>query len=136
MQYRWLKQEIKQNRERVQELRREMEDFGTAGIVQTSSTEWPYVKHSVTLHGEATEFGEMQAEMKILRAQRNRLQAQVRRIERYIANINDAELRRILTLRYLYGPVKMSWEAVTRKMGPGYTAEALKKRDQRHFRKH
>lgn len=53
-------------------------------------------------------------------------------IETFIVDIEDSEVRRILTFRYVDD---LSWNQVARAMGPGYTADACRKKHKRFLTK-
>lgn len=62
-----------------------------------------------------------------------RLYAQQARIERYIADIDDPLVRRIMVARYIEC---QSWEGVARKLGGRNTAESVRKICERWFKSH
>ena len=55
------------------------------------------------------------------------------RLEHYIASIDDSNIRRMFTLRFVE---RMSWDRVSAGMGAGYGVDAVKKTVYRYIRQH
>lgn len=58
---------------------------------------------------------------------------QSRRINEYILQIEDAQLRRIMYLRFIEG---LTWRQIANRIGGGNTEDAVRKRCNRYVRKH
>jgi len=67
----------------------------------------------------------------------NRLEAELlkrgRRVEEFIAGINEARKKRIFILRYIDG---MSWNEVAENMGPGNSPDAVRMEHNRYVKKY
>ena len=86
--------------------------------VSGSSPDPPFVQHTVSIRGVP------------LTERRLRLERQKAEIERFVEDIQDAGLRRIITYRALRG---LTWGQVAAKMGWRYSEAGVKKRYQRFF---
>ena len=84
----------------------------TKDSVKGSMAEHPYIEHTVIVSG----VDEQQAERLCRQLQRklNRIQEEVEAMEQWLDEVDDAEMRTILRLRYRNG---VSWQGVALQMG-------------------
>lgn len=114
--------------EQYPDICRELEDVErklhqpVSDTVSGSGNEFPFTQHTITIHG---------VQPKLIK-QRDHLQAQKEEIERFMQNLPNSKLRRIVDYRVVKG---MSWEQVAAKMGHRETAWGVKSRYYRIFEK-
>ncbi len=107
----------------IDEIRDRLNKNTVHGTVTGSDSEFPYVKHCISVGGvEETE--RSKRDMLLIQ----RLERQKREIECFVHNIPDSITRRIFTYRYIDGRVKPSWQWIAFKIGGGNSADAVKKR--------
>ena len=107
----------------IDEIRDRLNKNTVHGTVTGSDSEFPYVKHCISVGGvEETESSKR--DMLLIQ----RLERQKRGIEYFVHNIPDSITRRIFTYRYIDGKVKPSWQWIAFKIGGGNSADAVKKR--------
>lgn len=110
------KEELEQYRSivaEIDEIRERLNKNTVHGTVTGSDSEFPYVKHCITVGG-FEQSSDVQRSM--IRIQK--LECRKRAIEDFIENILDSELRRIIIYKYIKGPYKVTWMAVVKKMYP------------------
>ena len=119
------KKDLSQYRSIVAELEEVNAAIKAAKIHETvrgSDTEFPYVKHTVSVSG--AEDSDENVKLLIYRAQ---LEREKRRIEEFVNGIEDIELRRIFHYRYIGGREKMSWQRIAFKIGASDESTPRKK---------
>ena len=90
-QYRSLKAEIEELAEQIQMLE-------SSDIVQGSDKEFPYIKHNFKV-----ETAECDRTRELLRKELQLLKTEYRKLNEFINNIADSEIRRIFRYRYIEG---------------------------------
>jgi hypothetical protein len=70
---------------------------------------------------------------RLLRDRLNRSVAEYRRLNQYIAGVDDSMMRQILTLRYIHG---LSWVQVAHRIGGGNTEDSVRMAHNRYLRSH
>ena len=90
-QYRSLKVEIEELAEQIQMLE-------SSDIVQGSDREFPYIKHNMKV-----ETAECDRTRELLRKELQLLKTEYRKLNEFINNIADSEIRRIFRYRYIEG---------------------------------
>lgn len=106
----------------IDEIRDRLNKHTVHGTVTGSDSEFPYVKHSISVGG-VVETEDNQRDMLLI----HRLEKQKREIEDFVHSIPDSITRRIFTYRYLDGRVKPSWQWIAFKIGGGNSADAVRK---------
>lgn len=106
----------------IDEIRDRLNKNTVHGTVTGSASEFPYVKHCISVGG-ITETEKNQRDMLLIR----NLELQKQDIEQFIHNIPDSVTRRIFTYRYIDGKVKPSWQWIAFKIGGGNSADAVRK---------
>lgn len=96
----------------IDEIRDRLNKNTVHGTVTGSDSEFPYVKHSITVGG-ITETESNQRDMLLI----HRLEKQKREIEDFVHSIPDSITRRIFTYRYLDGKIRPSWQWIAFKIG-------------------
>ncbi|NDO19946.1 hypothetical protein FMM68_09790 [Lachnospiraceae bacterium MD329] len=95
----------------IDEIRDRLNKNTVHGTVTGSDSEFPYVKHCISVGGvEETE--RSKRDMLLIQ----RLERQKREIECFVHNIPDSITRRIFTYRYIDGRVKPSWQWIAFKI--------------------
>lgn len=134
-QYRKISKEIQLLREQLAEQEKELNQIKAYGVVRGSSPTFPYVLHDIPVQGGESGNRALRAEYRLtIRHIKQRLrerQRELRRLDNYIASIEDAELRQIFMLRYVF--TNCSWLQIARKMGENYTAEGIRARHNRYL---
>ena len=86
--------------------------------------------------GNADKVGDMAVEMAdtetIIKGKLAEIQIQRKKIVEYIAGIEDSEERQIIFYRCVSC---MDWTQIAKEMGEGYSADAIKQKYYRHFKK-
>lgn len=125
------KEELKQYRSIVAELNEANDRINSNtvhGTVTGSDSEFPYVKHCISVSGvEPTHISDI--------VLRQRLERQKNKIELFVAGILDSETRRIFRYRYIDGTVMPSWQWIAFQIGGGNTADGVRKRVNRFLKK-
>jgi hypothetical protein len=112
----YLNREIEQDKRKLAEL----ESAVTSGVAKITGL--PHVTGISDKVGDyAVEIAELR---EIIRLNLRRSILEYNRLNRYISDIQDSEVRQILTHRYVDG---MRWQQVASHMGGMYTADAVKK---------
>ena len=109
------KEELEQYRSIVAELdeiRDRLNNNTVSDTVTGSDSEFPYVKHSISVGG-VTERRECHRDMILKR----RLEVQKQDIEDFVEAIPESETRRIFHFRYIDGKVRPSWQWIAFKTG-------------------
>lgn len=101
-QYRSLKQELI-------ELTANIRNHETTNIVVGSSKNFPYIKQ----HFKVVGTDESDDEVKELLSKRHKIVKRIKRIEKFIDDIEDSEIRMIFTYRYIRG---MTWQQIACKL--------------------
>lgn len=86
---------------------------GVSDTVSSSSTEYPYTQHTVTIKGVPLD----------LQARLDRLKKQKAECEAFVVGLPNSRKRRIVTYRALKG---YSWAGVAAKMGHHYSENSVK----------
>lgn len=132
-QYRKIGKEIDLLQEQIGKRKAELRHLGTPfDAVRGSSPTFPYVLHDIPVRGENDlDFILPECRTDIMRLQNTirKRQQERQRLEDYIFSIEDSELRQIFILRYM--GQKLSWTEISQKIGPGNTADAIRKRHDR-----
>lgn len=109
------KEELKQYRSIVAELNEVNDRINSStvhGTVTGSDSEFPYVKHCISVSGvEPTQKNENDIIL------RQRLEWQKNKIKSFVDSILDSETRRIFRYRYIDGTVMPSWQWIAFKIG-------------------
>ena len=109
------KEELKQYRSIVAELNEVNDRINSNtvyGTVTGSDSEFPYVKHCISISGvEPTQKNENDIVL------RQRLEWQKNKIKSFVDSILDSETRRIFRYRYIDGTVMPSWQWIAFKIG-------------------
>lgn len=135
-QYRHLGREIQLYQSQKKATRRNLAEYEqAASTVRGSMPQFPFTQHSIAVGNVPGYEDEQKAEIREYAVKIERLINQRQAVRDYIASIEDSELRQIFTLRYLVGNRKLEWGEVARKMGPGYSAESVRKRVKRFLQK-
>lgn len=108
----------------IDEIRDRLNKHTVHGTVTGSDSEFPYVKHSISVGG-VVETEDNQRDMLLI----HRLEKQKREIEDFVHGIPDSITRRIFTYRYLDGRVKPSWQWIAFKIGVTDESTPRKKHD-------
>lgn len=136
-QYRKISKEIQLLQEQLARQEKELNQIKACGVVRGSSPAFPYVLHDIPVPGgeicNRTLRSEYRLTLRHLKQRLRERQRELRRLDNYIASIEDAELRQIFMLRYVF--TNCSWLQIARKMGPEHNAEALRKRHDRYLEK-
>lgn len=120
--------ELKQYRNicvELAEVRSELKELQTVDAVQTAS-KFPYSKHTVPVTGLPPSNN-----VKSLQDYELSLSIQKQEIENYVNSIEDKEIRTIISLRYIRGKKRMSWQAIAMKLG--YQSEHTPKNKLKKF---
>lgn len=96
----------------IDEIRDRLNKNTVRGTVTGSDSEFPYVKHSISVGG-VMETETNQKDMLLIQ----RLERQKQEIEAFVHNIPDSITRRIFTYRYIDGKVRPSWQWIAFKIG-------------------
>lgn len=119
----WLNREIEEEKGKL----RELEAASTGGTAKITGL--PHVS------GAHDKIGDMAI---LIAEQRDLIDLKVRqsvieynRLNRYIAGVEDAQMRMILSLRYVNG---LSWQQVAAQIGGGNTADGVRKAHDRFLK--
>ncbi|MCI8520596.1 MAG: hypothetical protein HFE51_10505 [Clostridia bacterium] len=113
----------------IDEIRDRLNKNTVHGTVTGSDSEFPYVKHSITVGG-VEQSDNSSRDMLLIQ----RLERQKREIECFIHNIPDSITRRIFTYRYIDGKVKPSWQWIAFKMGVSGDGSTERKKVDRYLK--
>lgn len=126
------KEELKQYRSIVAELNEVNDRINSStvhGTVTGSDSEFPYVKHCISVSGvEPTRKNENNIIL------RQRLERQKNKIELFVAGILDSETRRIFRYRYIDGTVMPSWQWIAFKIGVSGDGSTERKKHDRYLK--
>lgn len=126
------KEELKQYRSIVAELNEVNDRINSStvhGTVTGSDSEFPYVKHCISVSGvEPTRKNENDIIL------RQRLEWQKNKIELFVAGISDSETRRIFRYRYIDGTVMPSWQWIAFKIGVSGDGSTERKKHDRYLK--
>ena len=124
-QLRHLRRELEEDEAKLEELQRELDGASGPNLNNVTVTGGKKYRSSVEARAIAVEYlREMIDERRTMCAAR---QAE---IVEYISKVDDSETRLIFKYRY---EECLSWVAVAKKMGPGYSVDACKKRVYRYM---
>ncbi len=114
-QYQHIKGEIEDIKRQIKNVRcYESENYVTDSVVGSYDV-FPYTEHKITIKGYDTGYDVQIKKLQIeLNKRLNELFYTERRINKFIAEIDDSEIRRIITLRYVEG---LTWQEVANKVG-------------------
>lgn len=112
----------------IKQLESELNDAAVTDSTQGSQSEYPYVKHSVTISGVPDNDAHLAKKRRL-----SELKAQKAEVERFIGNIADNQTREIFRLRFLKG---FSWVQVAFNIGGGNTEDCCRKRAFRYLKNH
>jgi len=104
----------------------QLKDMGVS-VTVTSAAKFPYEKRAVTYCDELPPTPEVRA----LLERAAELRRRKTEVETFCDSIEDATIRRIISLRYIRGRRKPSWQYVA--METGYCAEHTPKRKLKKF---
>ena len=124
------KEELRQYRSIVAELNEVNDRINSNtvhGTVTGSDSEFPYVKHCMSVSGVTSEH----SDDIILR---QRLEQQKQKIELFVATISDSETRRIFRYRYIDGTVMPSWQWIAFKIGVSGDGSTERKKHDRYLK--
>lgn len=121
----YLNREIEFDQERLRELERKASAPATPQMTGMPRTH----DNASLIERYAAEIVDLQA---IIAAKQIQCIHERARLERYIADIEDSELRWIFKLRFVNG---LPWTQVAASMGEGFAMEAVKKRCYRYLRR-
>ena len=126
------KEELRQYRSIVAELNEVNDRINSNtvhGTVTGSDSEFPYVKHCISVSGvEPTYKNENDIIL------RQRLEWQKNKIESFVADISDSETRRIFRYRYIDGTVMPSWQWIAFKIGVSGDGSTERKKHDRYLK--
>lgn len=101
--------------------------------VSTSSSEFPYTRHTIAIEGFENPKN-IRKYKKMLRDSQRKLENKLKELEYYLKNVEDAEIRLILRLKY---QENLSYIQIAHKMNEEgkkeYTEEAVRKKIERFF---
>lgn len=122
--------------ERLYKEQERIKDTTVHDSVQMSNPEYPYNAQHYHIEGVTGERDKavnyiIRQQIKHLDRLQKSLQKATAEVALYIESIEDADTKSIITYRVLYGD---SWKVVAKKMGAGYTDEAVRQKYSRHFR--
>lgn len=108
----------------------ELEEEKISDTVSGSSPCFPFVKHPITVRGlkNTKKTSALQEKIK-------KLEAEKRRIEKFIGNIPDNFTRRIFEYRFIKGKHKYTWQAIAMRIGGGNSADNLRMIVYRYLKK-
>lgn len=127
-----LKKELKQYRDicrELDELEAELKNKAVHIAVVGSDTEYPYIKHTMSLDGVRSS-----QEVSTLLRRLRKLTMRRKSIETYIDGIDDNRTRRIFQLRYITGDYMPNWNSIAHKIG-GSTADCVRMTHERYLKK-
>lgn len=131
-QYLSLKKELRELEEQYRELCRRG-DHVVSDSVSGSMPEYPYIKRVVKIQGLDVADQERRDRMRArLNEQRVKGEQEVESINEWICTILDSRLRRIVTLRFVYG---LEWAQVAHKMGGNETGDGVRMAFSRFIKK-
>lgn len=110
----------------IKQLESELNDAAVTDSTQGSQSEYPYVKHSVTISGVPDNDTHLAAKKRRL----SELKAQKAEVERFIDDIPDEQTRDMFKLRYIKG-YKLSKTAV--EIGGDNTPDGVRMRINRYL---
>lgn len=113
----------------IKELEKELEEKESTEVadVVTSSAEFPYSPHLVSIRGVP----DLSRERQRLHGKIEKLNRQKAAVEKFIEGLPTGRQRRIVRYRVLD---RMTWGEIAAKMGYKYTAESVRKKYFRIFR--
>lgn len=113
----WLNREIKEEKRKLAELEAAATDCTAkiTGLPHVSVAHDKIGDLSILI-AEQKDFIELKVKQSIIK---------YNRLNRYIANVSDAQMRMILSLRYVNG---LTWQQVADSIGEGNTADAIRKK--------
>ena len=123
----FLRREIQEDERRLRKLEQEIY---SAGAMRYSGMPGKATKSGSAIETAALELVQLRDAIAEKRVQCVR---EEKRLQRYINGIADSETRTIFTLRFREG---LSWEQVAARLGPGHTADRVKKACYRYLGSH
>ena len=134
-QLRYLNREIELLKEQIEKAEQDVEANMAADTVTGSNPVWPYQPRSFRVEGIAVPEYERRLQRLKNRLQRRLEELMDKReeIEEYIDNIDDSQIRMIMTLRYING---LSWGQVAEHIGGGNTADSVRMMHNRFLKKY
>jgi len=110
----------------------QVETSMASDVVSGSSSDWPYIKHTIKISG--VDIKDYEQKVKRLRNQLKRrideLMDKAAEMQEYIASIEDSETRLILQCRFING---LTWEQIEAETGIPMTTAKRKYRKWRDF---
>lgn len=125
--------ELKQYRNICREIEEIDTELNAATAYETvtgSGSEFPYIKHAITVGGVIP--GDENA---VRLAKLSRLQKRRDEIEDYVAGIDDGMTRRIFEQKYILGEAAPTWNAVAFAAGGGNSADGCRMTVKRYIEK-
>lgn len=109
----------------IKQIESELNDAAVTDSTQGSQSEYPYVKHSVTISGVPDTDTHLAKKRRL-----SELKAQKAEVERFIENISDEQTRDMFKLRYIKG-YELSKTAV--EIGGDNTPDGVRMRINRYL---
>jgi hypothetical protein len=125
----------------LSEQRRDINSNVKTDSVKGSMPGFPYVLHNITVKGLSDdELGQKQgikSDIEAVKAQLHDRRAaclkEYKRLNEFIASVDDSEMRQILTLKYVYG---LHWPDIAAKMGPQVSKDSIRMAHDRFLEKY
>lgn len=115
-QYKFLQGEIEELEAEISELR----SVKTIDVVKASYSDFPYTEHSLKVYGSDENTQSLIAQKQQKKAE---LEQQRIKIEQFISNIQDCQIRQILKCRYIKG---YSWAEVAKAVKGNNTRDSVR----------
>ena len=131
-QYRCLKHEVEILKQSILDMEyRARHPRIVSDTVTGSSSDFPYVQHSVLIRG-ADELEREYCRERVARLESKvtKLLDETTAIETYIDHVEDSQIRQILHLRFFRG---LTWRQTAKQCGGGNTEDSVRKRLERYF---
>ena len=97
----------------IQGLNERINNNTLCDTVVGSDSFFPFTQHAMSVTGMKSTQDNMRVIMR-----RNRLEQQKKRIEDFVENIADSEIRQMLDYRYIIGSKPLKWLAISKKISP------------------
>lgn len=136
----YLNREIEQLQKQLDTLRNTMQDLEnnkkTTDSVKGSMVSFPYVLHSIKVEGlkdidinaKMKIKSEIADIVKLIEINQDKCIYEYNRLNRYISDIRDSQMRQILTYRYING---YTWEQVAAHISHNLSGESVRKAHER-----
>lgn len=125
---------------REQERQKKINSNFRTDSVRGSMKDYPYILHTISVSGlddgEIAEKAQIRDDMKNIKKQLNKQPiaclTEYKRLYGFIANVEDSEMRQILTLRYVYGN---EWQEIADHLGGKAMEDSVRKSHERFLEK-